>query len=138
MALIALALAGCGGGSDEPSASAPEPAASAPEPAPPTADRPAPPLQPATCPSGLDNCRSASGRILYVEAVDPDGDGDAHFVLLSKASITAPGISIIDVRTGLRPEPLPQPGDRISAAGPVYPGSRGQKQIEAVVVHTAG
>ena len=106
--------------------------------APPTADRPAPPLQPATCPSGLDNCRSASGRILYVEAVDPDGDGDAHFVLLSKASITAPGISIIDVRTGLRPEPLPQPGDRISAAGPVYPGSRGQKQIEAVVVHTAG
>ena len=73
-----------------------------------------------------------------MEAVDPDGDGDAHFVLLSRASITAPGISIIDVRTDLRPEPLPQPGDRISAAGPVYPGSRGQKQIEAVVVHTAG
>jgi hypothetical protein len=42
------------------------------------------------------------------------------------------------VRTDLRPDPLPGPGDRISAAGPVYPGTRGQKQIEAVVVHTAG
>ena len=136
MVLAPLALAGCGGGSEEPRASAPEPPPPTTAPAAPAPAEAA--LQPATCPSGLANCRTASGRILYVEAVDPDGDGDAHFVLLSKASITAPGISIIDVRTDLRPEPLPKPGDRISAAGPVYPGSRGQKQIEAVVVHTAG
>lgn len=69
--------------------------------------------------------------------MDPDGDGDAHFVLLSRESITAPGISVIDVRADLRPEPLPGPGDRISAAGPVYPGSYGQRQIEAVTLNVA-
>jgi hypothetical protein len=75
--------------------------------------------------------------IIFVEKVDPDGDGDAHFVLRSEEGITAPGLSVIDVRRDLRPAPLPGPGDRISAAGPVYPGSYGQRQIEAVVVNTA-
>lgn len=76
-------------------------------------------------------------RILYVERVDPDGDGDAHFVLASGASITAPGISVIDVKRSLRPRPLPGPGDHLSAAGPVYAGSYGQRQIEAVDLHVA-
>jgi hypothetical protein len=80
-------------------------------------------------------CRSASGRILYVERVDPDGDGDAHFVLLSRESITGPGLTVVDVRRDLRPRPLPGPGDRISAAGPVYRGSHGQRQIEATEIH---
>ena len=63
---------------------------------PPAAERPHP--RPARCPtSAPPGCRTASGRIVYVERVDPDGDGDAHFVLLSKDSITAPGISVIDV-----------------------------------------
>ncbi len=84
------------------------------------------------CPAGLDNCRSASGRVVYVEAVDPDGDGDAHFVLASRQDITAPGISVIDVRRDLRPRPLPGIGAELSAAGPVYPGSYGQRQIEAI------
>jgi hypothetical protein len=94
-------------------------------------------LRLARCPAGLGRCRTASGRIIYVERVDPDGDGDAHFVLASSDSITGPGISVIDVRRDLRPRPLPGPGDRISAAGPVFEGSYGQRQIEAVVVHTA-
>jgi hypothetical protein len=97
----------------------------------PDLDRPAA-AAPAGCPAGLAGCRSASGRILYVERVDPDGDGDAHFVLASRDSITGPGISVIDVPRGLRPDPLPGPGDRISAAGPVHTGSHRQKQIEAV------
>lgn len=92
----------------------------------------------ARCPAELSNCRSASGRIVYVEAVDPDGDGDAHFVLASTDSITAPGITVVDVGVHLRPEPLPGVGARISAAGPVYPGSYGQRQIEAVELHVAG
>jgi hypothetical protein len=98
---------------------------------------PAPPLELATCPSGAGNCRSASGRVIYVESVDPDGDGDAHFVLASRQSITGPGISVIDVKRSLRPSPLPDRGDRISAAGPVYRGSYGQRQIEAVELHVA-
>jgi hypothetical protein len=98
---------------------------------------PAPPLELATCPSGAGNCRSATGRVIYVERVDPDGDGDAHFVLASRQSITGPGISVIDVKRSLRPSPLPDRGDRISAAGPVYRGSYGQRQIEAVELHVA-
>ena len=76
--------------------------------------------------------------MLYVERVDPDGDGDAHFVLISDESITAPGISVIDVRADLRPHPLPGPGALIAAAGPVFPGSYGQHQIQADEVRVAG
>jgi hypothetical protein len=89
------------------------------------------PPRPLRCPAGSGNCRAAAGRIVYVERVDPDGDGDAHFVLVSRASITGPGISVIDVRRDLRPSPLPGPGDWISAVGPVHEGSYGQRQIEA-------
>ncbi|MGH2955892.1 MAG: hypothetical protein ACRDL6_02730 [Solirubrobacterales bacterium] len=91
----------------------------------------------ARCPAELRGCRAAEGVVIFVEAVDPDGDGDAHFVLSSREGITAPGITVVDVRRDLRPRPLPGRGDRISAAGPVYPGSYGQRQIEAVVVNTA-
>lgn len=91
----------------------------------------------ARCPPDATNCESATGRILYVERVDPDGDGDAHFVLYSREAITGPGISVIDVKRSLRPSPLPGPGDRLSAAGPVHSGSYGQRQIEAVEIHVA-
>ena len=97
----------------------------------------APRVEPATCPAGAGNCRSASGVVLYVERVDPDGDGDAHFILTSRQSITAPGISVIDVKRSLRPSPLPVRGDRLSAAGPVYRGSYGQRQIEAVALNVS-
>ena len=94
-------------------------------------------VEPLSCPPELENCRSASGRIVYVERVDPDGDGDAHFVLASRQSITAPGISVIDVRQDLRPHPLPGLGDKISAAGPVFRGSYGQRQIQAIEVRVS-
>ena len=108
-----------------------------PRPQPRTRPQPRPRPAHARCPSGLANCSTASGRILYVERVDPDGDGDAHFVLLSRHGISAPGISVIDVKRSLRPSPLPGPGDRLSAAGPVYRGSYGQRQIEAIELHVA-
>ena len=75
----------------------------------------------AHCPAALEGCREATGRVLYVEAVDPDGDGDAHFVLAG-GRITAPGISAIAVRRELRPRPLPGVGDWVSAAGVVWTG----------------
>ena len=78
------------------------------------------------------------GRIVYVERVDPDGDGDAHFVIADSQGITLPGLTAIDVRKGLRPRPLPGPGDLISAAGPVQTGSYGQSQIHALELHVAG
>jgi hypothetical protein len=78
------------------------------------------------------------GRIVYVERVDPDGDGDAHFVIVDPQGITLPGLTAIDVRKGLRPHPLPDTGDLISAAGPVQTGSYGQDQIHALELNVAG
>lgn len=89
-------------------------------------------LEASNCPPELSNCVVASGRVIYVEAVDPDGDGDAHFVTSSRQGVTLPGITIFDVKAGLRPDPLPGVGDLVGGAGPVYPGSRGQKQIEVI------
>jgi hypothetical protein len=89
------------------------------------------------CPAGLPSCRAAEGRITYVERVDPDGDDDAHFVIFDRQGITLPGLTAIDVRKDLRPHPLPEVGDLISAAGPVQTGSYGQSQIHALELHVA-
>lgn len=124
--LVAIAIAGCSDRSEPDQDPVP----------PPANDRPD--VRRAQCPPDVARCRTATGRILYVERVDPDGDGDAHFVLASRDAITAPGISVIDVRRDLRPRPLPGPGDTISAAGPVFRGSYGQRQIEAVAVEVQG
>jgi hypothetical protein len=86
----------------------------------------------------LPSCRTTKGLIVYVERVDPDGDGDAHFVIVDPQGITLPGLTAIDVRKGLRPHPLPGAGDLISAAGPVQTGSYGQSQIHALELHVAG
>lgn len=94
-------------------------------------------VAPARCPAGVGECRSATGRIVYVERVDPDGDGDAHFVIADPQGITLPGLTAIDVRAGLRPKPLPGPGALISAAGPVQTGSYGQRQIHALELNVA-
>jgi hypothetical protein len=92
---------------------------------------------PSHCPPGHPACRETVGRIVYVERVDPDGDGDAHFVIRDPQEITLPGLTAIDVRKGLRPHPLPGPGDEVSAAGPVQIGSYGQHQIHALELHVA-
>lgn len=94
-------------------------------------------VAPSHCPPGHPACRETVGRIVYVERVDPDGDGDAHFVIRDPQGITLPGYTAIDVRKGLRPHPLPGPGDEISAAGLVQIGSYGQHQIHAIEMHVA-
>ncbi len=90
------------------------------------------------CPSGLSDCRATEGLITFVERVDPDGDGDVHFVVIDSQGITLPGLTAIDVNKELRPHPLPGLGDTISAAGPVQTGSYGQSQIHAIELHVAG
>ena len=131
--LTALMLASCGGHDPAPSPTQPKPTTTR-ETTPP---EPEPELQRASCPTTVPACVEASGRIAYVERVDPDGDGDAHFVLLDAAGLTAPGITVVDVRRDLRPRPLPGPGGQLSAAGPLRRGSYDQLQIEAVAVGVA-
>jgi hypothetical protein len=125
---IALLLAGC---AEEPSpAPAPPPPRAQPDA---SAEAPAR-VERAHCSPGAENCAAVTGRVLYVERVDPDGDGDAHYVLAG-GNVTARGISVIDVRRELRPRRLPRRGELVSASGPVFTGSYGQRQIEATEVH---
>ena len=130
--IAALLLTGCGG-EERAAEPGPEPTVAA-TPAPAQTPGPSPRVARAHCAAGGSNCAAVTGRVLYVEAVDPDGDGDAHFVLAG-GRITAPGISAIAVRRELRPRPLPRIGDWVSAAGVVWTGSHGQQQIEAEVLH---
>jgi hypothetical protein len=102
-----------------------------PQPRPESTPRPRPAVARARCPGDLPGCRSVRGRVLFVEGVDPDGDGDLHVVVLD-GSVTAPGVTAVDVRTGLRPSRDPRVGEQVSAAGPVQPGSYGQQQIHAL------
>jgi hypothetical protein len=138
-----VATPGCGGGGDgsggdgeraqaRPDATTTTPSASR------KREAPTQTVAPSHCPPGHPSCRSTEGRIVYVERVDPDGDGDAHFVVVDPQGITLPELTAIDVRKGLRPHPLPGPGDLISAAGPVQTGSYGQHQIHALELHVAG
>jgi hypothetical protein len=117
-------LAGCGERAAEP----PRPAPGA------SAEAPRPRVERARCPSATANCAAVTGRVLYVERVDPDGDGDAHYVLAG-GNVTARGVSVIDVGRELRPRRLPRLGELVSAAGPVFTGSYGQRQIEATELH---
>ena len=94
-------------------------------------EKPKAPLRRARCPDGVAGCRSVIGRIVYVERVDPDGDGDLH-VVVADGSISLPGVTAVDVRPGLRPRRDPRIGDRATAAGPVQTGSYGQSQIHAL------
>jgi hypothetical protein len=130
--LPAVLLAACGSGDPEPGGSAEPPRATPSASA--ESSRPEATVRKAHCAADAGNCAAVTGRVLYVEAVDPDGDGDAHYVVAG-GSVTAPGLSVIDVGRDLRPRRLPSRGELVSAAGPVYTGSHGQHQIEAVVVN---
>lgn len=136
LAVAVVLLGGCGGGGEMAEKTA-RPVDSTPVATPP-AKRPAETVADSHCPSGHPSCRTTKGRIVYVERVDPDGDGDAHFVIVDPQGITLPGLTAIDVRAGLRPHPLPGLGDLISAAGPVQTGSHGQSQVHALELHVAG
>jgi hypothetical protein len=143
-ALVGIAVLvpiwGCGGG-DSGGASTAEPSRAGGRSSPQGAAEPAAPpaaLPTAHCPPGLSGCRTTKGRIVYLERVDPDGDGDAHFVVGDPQGITLRGMTAIDVRKGLRPHPLPGLGEWISAAGQVQTGSYGQSQIHAIELNVAG
>ena len=128
-AVAVLGAAGCGDrppGDGVPPRASPEASAEAP--------RERPRIRRARCQPDAAGCAAVTGRVLYVEAVDADGDGDAHYVVAG-GSVTAPGLSVIDVERALRPRRLPRPGELVSAAGPVSTGSYGQRQIEATELH---
>ena len=126
-ALAALAtLAGCGGGHESPSVTLDEKTVPAPKP-----PHVAKHLPAAHCPEGTTNCVTTRGRVVYVQAVDPDGDGDAHLAVLDRRSLTYPGVTVVKLTREMRPRRLPRAGDEVSAAGPVQKSSDGRPEIRA-------
>lgn len=81
------------------------------------------------CSEAAADCAAAAGRIVYLESVDPDGDGDLHLVIAG-GRVTAPGLSVLDIARDLRPRRDPRLGDWAAGSGPVARGSFGQRQIE--------
>jgi len=120
MLVAVLALAGCGQTAER---------RPAPEEKPRTKERDRP--RAPRCPRAAENCAAASGRVVFLESKDPDGDGDLHLVLAG-GGVTGGGVSVIDVSKRLRPAVDPHIGDWAAARGPVYRGSFGQRQIQAV------
>lgn len=135
LALGPFALAGCG----SERAATPATVGTAPRTPVPRAAPPAPEprhVRRARCPASAANCEAATGEIVYLESKDPDGDGDLHLVVLG-GDVTGPGFSVFDIEKELRPPRDPRVGDLASAAGPVYRGSYGQRQIQATVLYLA-
>jgi len=82
----------------------------------------------------IDNprCREVTGRVLYVEAVDPDGDGDSHLVLVSRQSLTWPGVTIVVIRPPKRLASTPHLGTWVNAIGLPNTGSHGETTLNAL------
>jgi len=135
VAAAVLAINGRGSDANSPTAeSSPTPTPTRTATATPRPTPRVPTLPRSRCSADVPGCRAVRGRVIYVERVDPDGDGDLH-VVLAAGSITAPGVTAIDVAADLRPRRDPRIGDRVSAAGPVQTGSYGQSQIHALEFH---
>jgi hypothetical protein len=86
------------------------------------------------CPERIAGCRRVRGRAIHVERVDPDGDGDMHVVIVSRQSVTAPGVTVIKVSREKRPDHIPSVGDAVAAAGPTEKGAHGENEIKAVAL----
>ena len=122
----ALLLAGCGA---DRTRTVTEPAAP-----PPPKHRARPELS-ARCPRDATDCRSVRGLVIYVQAVDPDGDGDAHIAVADRRSLTYPGVAVIKLTREMRPSRLPRQADQVAAAGPIQRSSDGSPEIRASVLH---
>jgi hypothetical protein len=132
VAVVVMATAGCGGAPEKPRSSA----TPTPDATPTAAPRSERALKRPRCREDVPKCRSTSGRIVFVERVDPDGDGDLHVVVSDRRGVTLSGLTAIDVSKELRPRRDPRIGEQAAAMGPVQTGSYGQSQIHALVFRT--
>ena len=133
LALVVAAIVAAALPIDDDRRPAAQPRASTPTPSPTATPTPRPKrdVRRSHCPPEVSGCEAVRGTVVYVERVDPDGDGDLH-VVVDAGSVTVAGLTAIDVAPELRPRRDPRVGDRVSAAGPVQTGSYGQSQIHAL------
>jgi hypothetical protein len=78
----------------------------------------------------VPNCAAVTGRVLHIQRHDPDGDGDIHLILISKDSLTGPGISLVKIPIDRRPDILPGRLQWVSVVGYTYYGQDGEKNLD--------
>jgi hypothetical protein len=76
-------------------------------------------------------CVRVSGRVVWLERHDTDGDGDRHVILISRLH---PRIVKLDHR--LRVGDLPRIGSRVEAAGWMIVGASGRREVDALFYHS--
>jgi hypothetical protein len=88
---------------------------------------------PLRCPDrrvpSYETCGAVGGRVVYVQGVDPDGDGDMHVALLSRQSLTYPAISVVKFERRVRPPHAPAIGSWMTAVGERYTGTHDDRNL---------
>jgi hypothetical protein len=80
-------------------------------------------------PTDWSPCREVDGRVVYIQRVDPDGDGDLHVLLLSRQSVTGPWLTLLKVPDKLRTGMDPGIGRWVRATGHLYTAEHGETSI---------
>jgi hypothetical protein len=82
--------------------------------------------------SGFSTCLHVSGRVVWRQAHDPDGDGDRHLFVVSRMRV-----HLVKLPRVL-PLPLPPLGADVDAAGWMTTGSHGRTELEVVQMTWSG
>jgi hypothetical protein len=71
-------------------------------------------------------CAHVSGRVVWIQHHDPDGDGDRHLIVVERLRPR-----IVKVAPTLPVSQLPGYGTRIDAVGYLYRGASGKIEMDA-------
>lgn len=78
-------------------------------------------------------CARVSGRVVLVEDVDSDGDGDRHLVLVSRLRPR-----IVKLARDFPLERLPRRGSVVRATGVLLKGASGREELKAATIAFGG
>jgi hypothetical protein len=84
------------------------------------------PCWPHATDDGDPPCVHVTGRVVWIQRHDPDGDGDRHFVVMSRLHAR-----IVKIGREMR-IPLPHLGSRIDAVGYLSEGASGREEVDAI------
>jgi hypothetical protein len=82
--------------------------------------------------NGHPACLRVSGRVVWRQTHDPDGDGDRHLLVAARF-----GLHVVEVPKGL-PLRLPRLGAHVEAIGWQTRGASGRRELQAIRVVTGG